>query len=176
MLFNTIIIGVPFVIFWGVNVFESIQNEAKILINKGFWTFLLVWSTIYLKLIAGFIIGIILHELLHAFVFLLFAEKGFQSLKFGFIEKPFIPYVHCSEAIPVWAYRISILMPGMLLGILPSIAGIFTGSLYTTLFGLFFTGAAAGDVLLFKSTLAFDGNTEIHDLAEDMGFEIITCE
>ena len=173
LLYNIIVIGIPFGLIWGGGIFDEFQNRVVKLINESYWTFLLDWSIVYFKLILSFCAGIIMHELIHALVFLIFSKKGLNSIKFGFIEKPFTPYVHCSSVLPIWAYRIGIIMPGLILGILPAILGMINGSFNMILFGLIFTAVAGGDLMLFKATLAYDGKMKIRDLPEDMGFEIV---
>jgi hypothetical protein len=39
-------------------------------------------------------------------------------------------------------------MPGMVLGVLPYLAGLATGNVWVTLFGLVFTWSAGGDALI----------------------------
>ena len=45
-------------------------------------------------------------------------------------------------------YRIALIMPGIILGILPSVYGIITGDSLILFLGLFFIIAAGGDLLV----------------------------
>lgn len=99
----------------------------------------------------GFLImfgGIIIHELIHGITWSLFCKQGFKSIKFGVIWKALTPYCHCKEALTKWQYSIGTLMPGIILGIIPALIGIVTNSCGYLLFGLFFTLAAGGDLLI----------------------------
>jgi len=48
----------------------------------------------------------------------------------------------------VQLYRIALIMPGIILGILPSVYGIITGDSLILFLGLFFIIAAGGDLLV----------------------------
>lgn len=122
----------------------------------------------------GLLIGIISHELIHALTFMLITGKGFKAIEFSFIQKPFIPYVHYKEPISILAYRIGVAMPGILLGIVPSIVGLWIGNAYLTLFGIIFTGCSAGDFLILKATKGLNNDIKIRDLADHIGFEVVS--
>ena len=92
--------------------------------------------------------GTILHELIHGVSWSYFGKKPFHAIKFGFQLKALTPYAHCREALKVRAYRIGALMPGLVLGILPSTIGIVTGNRWLMIFGLLFTLGSGGDLLI----------------------------
>jgi len=95
-----------------------------------------------------FIIGIVLHEAIHGLTWMITARKPARAIKVGFQLKTLTPYAHCREPMPVEAYRLGTMMPGLLLGLLPVIAGLVTGNTALMLFGLLFTLAAGGDALI----------------------------
>lgn len=92
--------------------------------------------------------GIILHELIHGLTFAYYAQKGLRSIQFGIIWKSLTPYCHCSEPLKVSAYRVGTLMPAIILGVIPSVISMITGSPGWLLFGIFFTIAAGGDFIV----------------------------
>lgn len=100
------------------------------------------------SLLLTFIGGIVLHELIHGFTWMLVGKKPFNAIKFGFQLKTFTPYAHCKEPLNVNVYRIGAFMPGLLLGILPSMIGILIGNNWLTAFGILFTTAAGGDFVI----------------------------
>lgn len=55
---------------------------------------------------------------------------------------------HCTEPLEVKAYRIGACLPGVLLGVVPALIGIISGSGELLLWGLLFTLAARGDMLV----------------------------
>lgn len=121
----------------------SLQNlKAVVQIHK---TLLLYMPVI---IVVVFIPGAALHELIHGFTWAAFCKNGLRSIKYGVQWKALTPYCHCKEILPLRAYALGGAMPGLLMGILPALVGIMTGTFLLFLFGLFFTLAAAGDMLI----------------------------
>lgn len=102
----------------------------------------------FLVFIAVFFLGVIVHELIHGFSWMLFGRKPFDAIKFGFQVKTFTPYAHCKEPLKINPYRIGAAMPGILLGLLPALIGIINGNSWLFAFGLLFTVTAGGDMLI----------------------------
>jgi hypothetical protein len=108
-------------------------------------------------------LGILSHELLHGLAWSVFATKGFRSVKFGVIWKMVTPYCHCTEPLTVKQYIIGAILPAIVLGIIPSILGILTGSLAMLIFGSFFTIASTGDFMVIDLLR----KERMYDLVED---------
>lgn len=101
--------------------------------------------------VIGFLVvafGIAAHEAIHGLSWAYFGGKQMSAIKFGFQVKTLTPYAHCKEPIEARTYRIEAAMPGLVVGLLPSLVGIATGNGWIMLFGLFFTFAAGGDLLV----------------------------
>jgi hypothetical protein len=96
----------------------------------------------------SFILGIIVHELIHGFTWMIAAKKPLNAIKFGFQASTLTPYAHCKEPMNVNAYRIGAFMPGLLLGIVPSLIAILIGNGWVIAFGIVFTTAAGGDFVI----------------------------
>lgn len=94
------------------------------------------------------IAGIIVHELIHGLTWSFFAKQGFRAMKFGVLWQMMTPYCHCKEPLKIKHYILGAIMPAIILGILPSIISVITGNLSMLIFGVFFTDAAAGDILI----------------------------
>ncbi|SMO84548.1 DUF3267 domain-containing protein [Fodinibius sediminis] len=173
-IYNAIVIGVPFMIIWGSELFDQVKSLVQVFLNDGLLSYIWIFAKIYFFIMIGLFAGMILHELIHALTFILVARKGCRAIKFGYIEKPFIPYVHLREKISIRSYRAGTVMPGLLLGIIPSIAGLWMGSAYLLLFGIVFTGAAAGDFLVLKATKGITPGHKVKDLPDQIGFEVVS--
>ena len=91
------------------------------------------------------IIGVVVHELMHGFVFGLFAKSGFKRIRFGVLWEYLTPYCHCSEPVKLKHYIIGALMPALILGFVPAIISLLNGSLMLLILGVIFISAAAGD-------------------------------
>lgn len=123
-----------------------------------------------LIMIVVFVVGAVFHEMLHGFTWAAFCKNGFKSIKYGVHWKALTPYCHCKETLFLRAYMLGGAMPGLVMGVLPAVVGIATGSFLVFLFGLFFTMAAAGDMLI----LWMLRNQKKEDLVQDHP-ELIGC-
>lgn len=113
------------------------------------------------------------HELIHGFCFSLFAKDGWKNVKIGFIWKYLTPYAHCKVPLNIYHYRIAILMPGIILGIVPILTGLFLGYFFLFIFGLFLTLAAGGDLIIFILTYGIPANKKLLDHSSECGFIIV---
>ena len=99
-------------------------------------------------LIVLVLLGVVLHELIHGIGWIVFGQKSFSAITFGFQWKTITPYAHLNEPVEVRAYRISAFLPGFVLGILPFLLSLVLGSGALFWFGLVHTTAAGGDWLI----------------------------
>ncbi len=128
------------------------------------------WFVSGLLFIVIILFGIIFHEFIHAVFFLPFLNKKFKGITFGFNKINMAPYVHIKDSITFWGYRLGVVMPFLILGIIPLLTGLIKGHFFTLLFGLFMKLIAAGDLMLLKKTSQIDSNYLIQDLPNDIGF------
>ncbi len=101
-----------------------------------------------LIMIVLFITGVVLHEAIHGLVWALRGTRSFSTIKFGMNIRALAPYAHATVPMSASAYRLGAFSPAFVLGVIPSIAGIVTGNLPATLYGMVFLAAAAGDFLV----------------------------
>lgn len=116
-----------------------------------------------------FIGGIVLHELIHGITWSFFAKGGLKSIKYGILVKMLTPYCHCKEPLKLRAYILGAMMPALLLGLLPGIIAIATGSIGMLLFAIFFTMAAAGDFMIIQLLWKQDPNSMVLDHPSEAG-------
>ena len=93
-----------------------------------------------------FIIGCVIHEFIHGITWIYATKCKWKDIKFGIIWKYLTPYCHCKIAMTVRQYRLALLMPLWILGVLPSILGIALGDIFVLSFGVIFIVAAVGDI------------------------------
>jgi hypothetical protein len=129
--------------------YSFIWEKPAISFNYPYWIF--------------YLIGVVIHELIHGFFAMKFSKQGMKSIKFGIYWKFLTPYCHCKEPLTVRDYRIVLLSPLIILGIIPTIIGFIIGQNGIYGFGLLFILAAGGDLIIFwslrnenKNTLALD--------------------
>lgn len=126
-------------------------------------------------LILVFPIGIILHELLHGFIWAIFAQKGFSSIRFGIKWKVLTPYCHCKEPLLKWQYLLGTIMPFIVLGFVPAIWAWFTGNAFVLLFGVFFSWASGGDLLGVWLLRRLTSDQCVSDHPHLLGFTVVDC-
>ncbi len=104
---------------------------------------------------ALFFAMIVVHELIHGLSWSLFAENHWKDIEFGFMKQYLTPYCTCGVPLKKGAYIFGTLMPLVLLGILPMIAGILADNLGLLLLGVILADAAAGDILIVWKILRY---------------------
>ena len=121
-----------FILFFAVNSVEKFSAT--------------VWG--FVVLIVAFLVFTVVHELLHGIVWGLFAENRFRDIEFGYIKEYFTPYCTCKAPLKMGPYLVGALTPLVILGIIPCVISIFTGSFLLLIFGLCMIGGAGGDILI----------------------------
>ena len=99
-------------------------------------------------LIIAVLLGIVIHEWIHGFSWMIFGHKSFSAIKFGFQWKTLTPYAHLKEPVEVNAYRLGAFIPGFILGILTYVLSLVlrNGDLFW--FSLLHASASGGDWLI----------------------------
>ena len=95
----------------------------------------------FVLLLAVILLGVVVHELIHGFAWVIFGHKQFSAIKFGFQWKTLTPYAHLKEPVAVNAYRMGAFMPGFILGILTYIFSLGFGNGNLFWFSLIHTAA-----------------------------------
>lgn len=119
-------------------------------------------------------IGTIAHEFLHGLGWVMAGGRGFGSVRFGFHWKTITPFAHFTEPITAAAYRLGVVLPGIVVGLGPAAAGYLTGEPSLILFGGIFSGAAAGDVMSLWATRGIPGDTLVLDHPSRVGCVVWT--
>lgn len=168
--------GLPYYLVWG----NKIITDFLIFINKlrnmaPSDTFFNIIKVPLLTLLA-ILSGTFLHELIHGITLGIFAKGGFKTVKLGVMWRALTPYTHCNEPLPVNNYRLAIVMPGLILGIIPAIIGTIVGVLWLTILGIFFTWAAGGDFMLVWLLRKVKSVAKVQDHPKELGCYVIECE
>ncbi len=150
-----VIINLPFLLLYGF------KGYGGITLTSSAW-FLLI-----------FMIGVVLHELIHALIFGLYSEGGFKSVSFGIDKATLSPYCYCNSNLRVWAYRTGALMPFFVLGVVPLIISWFTSSVGCLIFGSLFSVFSGGDWVAVTLTKGLSSRDIIKDHPARLGFYII---
>jgi hypothetical protein len=118
---RTLILGIIIIAVWFV------AATISRMIYSLFWDipdtdFLLTWQ-FYLSIIAA----AILHEFIHGVLFAVYNPKGWSAVKFDASIKRCILLCSCEEPIKVKYWRIVVVMPLILTGIIPYIVSFIWG-------------------------------------------------
>ena len=98
---------------------------------------------------------IVVHELIHGLSWSIFAEHHWKDIEFGFMKQYLTPYCTCTVPLSKGQYIFGALMPLVVLGLLPMLAGILLGSLPMLLMGIIMADAAGGDILIVWKILRY---------------------
>ena len=139
-----LIFGLPYYLLWQEQFTLSGFREYLVGLSPG------ILGNGTLLVFVAMIGGIIVHELIHGITWAIYAERGFKSIKFGILWKMLTPYCHCKEPLKVKHYITGAIMPGIIVGIIPAVIAIITGNLGLLIFGIFFTMAASGDIMIIN--------------------------
>jgi len=156
-IFSLIVTVLPYSFFWGT---EKVYSEFSSTSN-------------FLFLILIFFFGIILHEIIHAISWVMFAKIPFSKIKFGFNVRSLSPYAHCGEAVTAKVYRIALLTPAIILGFIPIFISFVTGSVWFFVTGLLFTVTACGDFLIFCLIRKVKNDQLVADHPERAGCKVV---
>ena len=152
---------VPYTFFWS----DAASGWPDYLLSVVYRNKAIIQQAIDAKwwLLLLLLAGIVLHELIHGICMAVFSKNGWKSIMFGFNPKAIAPYAHCREPLSPDAYRLSLVMPGMLLGDIPVLISWFTGNMLFLFFGILFCWAASGDVtVLWLSRKITSGMLQDH--------------
>lgn len=92
--------------------------------------------------------GIVVHELVHALAWSIFARRPLSAIRIGFNWRALSPYAHPREPMPAGPYRAGAIMPAVVLGFVPAAMAIGLGKPGLMAWGLLFTLAAGGDFVV----------------------------
>lgn len=133
----------PFGYFWGGASLQAVFNR---LVSP----FLLV-----------LVVSIGIHEVLHGVGFTLVGGVPWREMRFGF--KGLVVYAHCRVPMVASAYRVSVVLPGVVLGVLPGLIGLAGGNGWLTVYGTLMSIAALGDLVVLWLIRSVAGDAWVQD-------------
>ncbi len=117
------------------------------------------------------VLGMIMHELLHALVISVLAPSGWRAVRFGFLDW-MTPYCHSTESLSVNGYRLVLLFPFIVLGLGPWVWGLLSGIIELTIWGAIFISSAGGDLLVLYLIRNLPGRLLIQDHPNRVGVRV----
>lgn len=125
----------------------------------------------WLLLVFG--VSIVVHELLHALGFWLVGNVPWRRIKFGFSWQGFAPYAHCRDPLQTTAYRISVILPGLLLGVLPGLSGVVMQQPLLVMWATLMLLAAGGDAAVLWAVRRVPSQVKVLDHPTQVGCQVL---
>ena len=116
-----------------------------------------------LSFILVLLLGIVAHEALHGLAWRLAGRVPWSAIRFGFQLKTLTPYAHCAVPLEVRSYRIGTAAPGVVLGLLPLLVATVSGNGWLLRFGVFFSLAAVGDLIILWTLRGVPAGRRVKD-------------
>jgi len=123
--------------------------------------------------LVSIIVGTVIHEFIHAVCWSWLDGIAWERIHFGFKWKVLTPYVHCPEPVEVSNYRWGVAMPGIVLGLAPFLAALILQNGWLLGFGLFFTLAAGGDILILWLLRNVKQGLRVQDHSDLVGCKVL---
>ena len=123
--------------------------------QSGLYTFSFYGPVVFLVVFA---VLVVVHELIHGLFWAIYAKHHLKSIEFGFIVSSLTPYCGCKEMLTKSQYIIGGIMPTVILGIIPAIISIFTGSIFWFAMGELMILSGGGDMTILLKLLRYKSN------------------
>lgn len=150
---------VPHVLVWGLD----LPGSGAEVVGVGAAT--VVFVAVYLA-------SIPVHEGLHALAMWLAGGLGWSEIHFGARWREGIVYVHAARPMSLRAYRVVLLTPAVVQGVLPAAVGLALGAWWLTLYGFTLLASALGDVAIFGRLHGLRGDLLARDHPEAVGCQV----
>ncbi len=126
-----------------------------------------------LTLILVFGLSLIVHELLHAIGYWLVGGAPLSKIKFGFSWQGFAPYAHCQVPLQTTAYRISVMLPAVFLGVLPGLFGVALQQPLLIMWATLMLLAAGGDAAVLWAVRKVPSTAHVLDHPQKVGCQVL---
>ncbi|MGN1033653.1 MAG: DUF3267 domain-containing protein [Intestinibacter sp.] len=141
------VLGLPIIIVLGILFFKYNFGNSEIS-----FTFTIKESVVFLVSLA---VLIVVHELIHGAFWAIFAKKHLKSIEFGFMAQYLTPYCCCKEVLTKGQYIIGGIMPTVILGIVPAVVAIFSGSWLVFFIGCIMILSGGGDMTILLKLIMY---------------------
>ena len=127
-----------------------------------------------IAIVVIYFLGIAIHELIHGLTAIWYAKIKVSDAKFGIMWKSLAPYFHSKVPVPAGKYRVIVMMPLVLMGIIPYIIAMLIGNGWLLAFGILFIISAAGDGLILWLMRNVASDQLVQDHPEKIGLIVLS--
>lgn len=149
-------VWIPHWLLWG----EFALDEALVSVPFALQLIILVAS-------------VLVHEALHAVAWAWAGGLSLAQIEFGVLWKALAPYAHPKVPLSAGAYRLGVVAPGLLLGLIPSLLGILFGWSIFSGWGGLLLAFAAGDALILWTIRHVSEDTLVRDHPSRFGCQVV---
>ena len=103
---------------------------------------------------------IVLHELIHGITWSCFTENHMNDIEFGVMWKYLTPYCTCRKPLKRGQYITGVLMPTIILGFIPAIVSIISGSLFVFAVAELMIMSGGGNFLIVTKALLYHARSK----------------
>ncbi len=118
-------------------------------------------------------LSLVAHELLHAVGFWLVGGAPLNRIKFGFSWEGFAPYAHCRAPLQTTAYRISVVLPGLFLGVIPGLVGVALQQPLLVMWSTLMLLASGGDAAVLWAVRNVSSTAQVLDHPKKVGCQVL---
>lgn len=166
---SVIIINIFFLFIWRENlhIIKDYYLESKLVNNALMKIFKMALPFLI------FLLGMLVHELLHFIPLAIFSKKGIKAVKFGVNKKSFVLFTKSEDPIKAWQYMLATILPVTILGFFPLIISFIYGFPWLWMFAFTSIVAGTGDFITLIFLVKVGRNELVLDSPKNIGFNII---
>jgi len=112
-------------------------------------------------LAAALVLSVALHELLHVAGYVWLGGAPMDAVHVEWRGAAIV--ARCDVPLPARSYRTAVALPGLVLGVVPALAGLVSGVAWVTVYGAVMTGASAGDVAVLWALKGYGAEEKVED-------------
>jgi len=120
----------------------------------------------------GIVAGFVVHEILHGVGWAEFGRMRPPAIRFAL--QGLRPRAHCHAPISAAAFRLGLLLPGLVLGVIPALVGLALGHGVLTVWGAIMLAMAGGDVAALWAMRAAPAHAHVRDHPQGGGRLVIS--
>ncbi len=157
-----------------ITLFSVLIAIASVIPFARLWDETRLWSALQNPIIIPLALFLILaHEGIHGIGWWLFGRVPIQHLTFGFQWKTLSPYCHAKAPMTVQGYRLGVILPALITGLLPLLVGTFSGDGLWAMLGAMLLAGAVGDFYVVWITRAIPADSKVLDHPKHAGCLIL---
>jgi hypothetical protein len=112
-------------------------------------------------LAAALVLCVALHELLHVAGYVWLGGAPMEAVHVEW--RGVVIVARCDVPLPARSYRAAVALPGLLLGAVPTLVGLVSGTGWLTVYGAVMLGASAGDAAVLWALRKYRADEEVVD-------------